>query len=767
VICLISALASHELTAQIPHGRDEELVKLRLQSRGLAALPVPGYAFCVERFRHRCCASSCRLERRGVGGTCMRRMRMFGLLLLFTVLGAGTGAQSRETLWFGLDAGADFPLLDAATYLGTGGATRALAGARIPAIAFLLGEVELGVSLQPVTGGKLLSGISALGRVGMEFPQGGFLSGSLYGLGGYLEGILIGANPFSRVAAGAFMAGGGAAAHIRVADSWSLVAGGEVWTAAGLGPFIRGYVGTRYHPVIRSLKPLAYELRELSALAFSGTSVVNLFPVLYEYYETRPIGVVTLTNTSSKPLVNLRVSFLVEDYMKAATPCVVIDRLAPGVSVPVDLHALFSEQVLSLTERTRITAKLLFDYTVAVWSLHQEVAVPMSLHARNEITWDDDRRAAAFVNNRDPAVLQFGRNTATWVESVGAEAVNANLRQAMGVFEALRLYGMTYVVDPSSPYNVASAQTGAVDFLQFPRETLLFSTGDCDDLSILYCAIMQSLNIETAFLTIPGHIYAAVGLGMTVEDARRIMSRPADLISRDGQAWLPVEVTALGSSFTEAWALGASEWREAEARGATGFFPVSAAWTEYKPVSVPGEQPELVMPSAAAFQTVYGRVLSAYVAQEILPFVRELSVAVSTAKDKPPVQNRLGVLYARYGMTEEALAQFNEALKAREYMPAMVNKANLLFLGGSWRDAQALYQRVLVLKPDTPAALLGLARCFHALRMYAQVAQPYDRLKKASPELAARFPYLDPAEAGSTRAAKAGGQGEVPWEYGE
>jgi len=690
-------------------------------------------------------------------------------LLLAAFCAASVGAQSRETLWMGMNAGADIPLFGAARYLQTGGTAGFLAGARIPSLQFLIAEVEIGGGLQPVAGtrGSLLSGVSALARVGAEFPQGSPFSGSVYGMGGYLQGILIGAAQFSPVTGGSVIMGGGLAAKYRLSDSWSLVAGADAWTAIGLGPILRGFLGARFHPVLRNFKPLAYELRNLSSLQFSALSVADLFPVLYEYYETRPMGRLTITNDSEKTISDLKISFFVDGYMKAPTPCPAVAQLAPGGTATIELHSLFSEKVLEVTEQTRITAKISFDYAVEVWKLHQETSVPLSLHARNEITWDDDRRAAAFVSSRDPAVLQFGRNTATWVEDVGAEAVNWNLRMAMGVFEALRLYGMTYVVDPASAYEDKSKQTGAVDFLQFPRETLRYSTGDCDDLSILYCSILQSLNINTAFVTVPGHIYVAVSLGLSPEDARRIFSRPDDLIYSGSGTWLPVEITALKSAFVEAWALGASEWREADKNGAAGFFPVKSAWEEYKPVGFPGEQLELAMPSNAAFQTVYGRELTGFVTQEIQPLVKELKASIASARDKAPSTNKLGVLYARYGLADEALEQFNQALRTREYVPAMINKANLMFLEGSSREAQTIYQRALVLQQDAPAALLGLARCYHALRNYARVAEPYEKLKKVNPALAAKYPYLDPGQAGSARAAQAGGSREMNWEYGE
>ena len=51
----------------------------------------------------------------------------------------------------------------------------------------------------------------------------------------------------------------------------------------------------------------------------------------------------------------------------------------------------------------------------------------------------------------------------------------------------------------------AELDKNAVDFLQFPRQTLVYGAGDCDDISILYNSLLESVGIRTAFITIPGH----------------------------------------------------------------------------------------------------------------------------------------------------------------------------------------------------------------------------------------------------------------------
>jgi hypothetical protein len=58
------------------------------------------------------------------------------------------------------------------------------------------------------------------------------------------------------------------------------------------------------------------------------------------------------------------------------------------------------------------------------------------------------------------------------------------------------------VVDPVTPYKKFS-QNLSVDFLQFPNQTLEYKARDCDDLSMLYNALLESVGIKTAFITIP------------------------------------------------------------------------------------------------------------------------------------------------------------------------------------------------------------------------------------------------------------------------
>jgi len=112
------------------------------------------------------------------------------------------------------------------------------------------------------------------------------------------------------------------------------------------------------------------------------------------------------------------------------------------------------------------------------------------------MTWDDDKRAAAFVSTKDPAVLKFSKNVTSYVKDKASKAINKNFLTALALFESLKLYGMSYAVDPTSPFTERSKSKTAVDYLQFPPQTLNYKAGDCDDLSILYAALLESLGVR-------------------------------------------------------------------------------------------------------------------------------------------------------------------------------------------------------------------------------------------------------------------------------
>ena len=247
---------------------------------------------------------------------------------------------------------------------------------------------------------------------------------------------------------------------------------------------------------------------------------VNIFPVFFKYYDNNPIGKVTIKNAENVPVENVKVSFYEKQYMNNPKEAEIIERMEPGEEKEVELYGLFTSKILEITEGTKLSSLITIDYTKEGQLLTREFIETVRVYNRNAMTWDDDRKASAFVTAKDPNVLKFAKNVVGWIKNDMSRAVNENLQIAIALHETLDLYGISYIIDPTTPYIELSQNELAIDYLQFPKQTLEFLAGDCDDLSILYASLLEASGIETAFVTTPGHIFIAFNLGMSPDEAR-------------------------------------------------------------------------------------------------------------------------------------------------------------------------------------------------------------------------------------------------------
>jgi hypothetical protein len=322
----------------------------------------------------------------------------------------------------------------------------------------------------------------------------------------------------------------------------------------------------------------------------------------------------------------------------------------------------------------------------------------------------------------------------------------------MGIHEALRATGLAYVVDPARPFDRMYQNKSTIDFLQFPAQTLDYRAGDCDDLAILYCALLESQSVSTAFITVPGHIFMAFSLDMNPEVARKAFLRPDELVYTEDGAWVPVEVTERKGDFLKAWETGAKEWRENQARGLAKLHPINDCWQTYEPVGFSGAAVSIAMPQEEAVVKACLADVSTFIAREIYPQVASLQAEIKKSHDPTKPTNRLGVLYAQHGILDLAEQQFAK-LAEKDYVPALINMGCIWYARGEPRKALGYYQRALAREPINAKALLYVARVNHDLENYGETKVAYESLKQLDPALAAQFGYLDLRGEEATRAA--------------
>ena len=291
-----------------------------------------------------------------------------------------------------------------------------------------------------------------------------------------------------------------------------------------------------------------------------------------------------------------------------------------------------------------------------------------------------------------------------------------------------------------------------VDSINLPRETLTKLAGDCDDLMVLFNALLESAGIETAFITAPGHIYLAFSTGIPAKDYRLIHPDAAMTLPIDGVLWVPMEITFIGDKdFDEAWRFGAEEfYRFVDDGDKLGLHFTRDAQAVFRPVGFEdrdlglqyGEEDNIVQNFKTALESAAGRVIGEY-------------ERIAREKNNSGDWNHLGVIRARFGDDAAAEEDFSRALSINaDYVPARINQANIYFMREEYQEALAVYQGVeKSLRGESgevsPAVsgpysrlLLSISQTHYAMGNFAEAERYSLILKEVNPELAGRYAYL-------------------------
>ncbi len=667
--------------------------------------------------------------------------------------------------------GVDIPMAESSSFFGTGGSVLLGVQYRLPSPPWFVSGA-LGYDYDPAPAGVPLYvsvGSVALG-IGMRFDIAPWLALEAGVLGGYFFSFLSDSsasdgNPCILVHAGILLLP--SPLHFSLGASFRSYLGLYTGIAASAGLSYDFPAGSAAPERIQENPPARPQtLNEETATPSASVelkelSFEDIFPVFHTYYDSHPLGKVVLHNTLDQPITDIKVSFQIKQFMDDPKVCTAPSELWREESVSVDLFGLFRPNILETTEATKAQAKVDIEYTFNGQVQRQSLVQTIRILDRNATNWTDDRKAAAFVTAKDPAVQTFSKNVNSVVKGKVQGAVNPNLLTAIALFETLHLFGLTYSQDPI-PISTTNKQVA--DYIQFPRQTLEYKGGKCSDFSVLYSALLESVGIETAFITIPGHIFIAFSTALTQTEARKNFSRADDLIFRFEKSWIPVEVTE-SAGFLQAWKDGAKEWRENLARDQAAFHPIREAWKLYEPVGLPGAGAAVSLPPSEKILDRYQAETTRFVEQEIFPTVAALESQIKKAQDPRKPANELGVMYARYGLYDRAQREFEKLLAKESYVPALLNMGNVLYLRDQKEKALDYFNLAYAKDPGNPRVLLAVAKVCHDLENYFQVRKVYAELKARDPDLALQFAYLDLKGEEATRAAEAGGvAGVVLWE---
>ncbi len=498
----------------------------------------------------------------------------------------------------------------------------------------------------------------------------------------------------------------------------------------------------------------------IRSIRFDQASLPALFAAMQSYYVKHPAGKITITNTDRQSVTEATVSFFQAGYMDSPTQATSLAELRPGESREIELLASFNQEVFRTEGVTPLTGEVIVSYKSRGRAAEQRQSLSYDLHDKTAVTWDDDQKVAAFITPADSAL----RNYASFIRQACKEetlpAYNNPLQLAMQVFHALGEIGCLYQADPALPFAKVQENPMVVDSISLPRDTLKRITGDCDDLTVLYCSLLETAGTQTGFITVPGHIYAAFNTRLGGREYGKLHPDRRMSINLDGELWLPVEITLIGKTgFLEAWRKGVEEWDAYESNPERrGFFKTRKCQELYRPVGL--RETDLGLQYGRK-ENILGNFRKDL--DRLIETITEETRSAARRSGSKQDYNKLGILYAellRYGPAEEA---FNQALRLDpSYDAARINLANLLFLKKDYpaalsrfRDA---YQQIQAKGEGSMAIglklLLNIAKTCYQMANYPEAAQYFSQAQSIDPEQVKQFAYLTERRPDEARAAE-------------
>ena len=420
----------------------------------------------------------------------------------------------------------------------------------------------------------------------------GLLAGFVPGLAQFLNGEYLEGAVYAAAFAGSIV--GMAVSSEAVpsgSDSVSLVPkpGYEVISGLSIVALVSTFISSMGDALITTwVRTNQYDDLLENADRLQGNLVVKelvidpLYAAHYRSYIDHPIGRITLSNSSAETIRNIRIVFEVKDYLSRDEDSAHVASLPKNETREIELFARFGDGFAAITESTPMVGEITVYYSISGTEFTQKKPVTFRIQHRNAFNWDDVRKIVSFVTSDDYPIVSFSRDTTAMFPEQSPDSDQPHLFAAMLIFDALGAYGCNYFPDPVTPFSEFSKT--AEDAIFYPRETLRYKSGDVDELSILYAALLESLDIPTALILGPEGILSAFDTGVREDAYRQVAEDKNLLVIYEGTVWLPVDLTEVGNSFLTAWEKASQIVREWDSTGAGTIVSTRDSWQEYPPV---------------------------------------------------------------------------------------------------------------------------------------------------------------------------------------
>ncbi len=426
----------------------------------------------------------------------------------------------------------------------------------------------------------------------------------------------------------------------------------------------------------------------------------DVYPLFMQLYKNDPVATIVLTNGESAEIRNVTVSFTAGKYTSSALKSEPIPLLKKMQNAAVDLTVDFSSDLLNFAENGMISGNLVIEYELLGKKKTAIQGISLSVSNRNSYIWGDTESLAAYISPDTPEVLEYAKYVAGIARNGLYSGMNRNLQFAATMFDSLKSSGIVYSGDQTTPYATFHLDSEP-DYIQYPLQTMDFSSGDLDELGILYASCLESVGIGTAFIPMEDDFLILVDTGLRPTAASNHFADTDTLVITDETVYFALSMAEFGSGFTKSRAKGSELIAKINSSEDAyyEFIETHYAWNNYPPAIYTGYGDVLEKPTQATVEALFKAAVTDYINSD-------LAVVIKRARDSGD-SNRLGLAYVRAGQYTNAKNEFAKAV-AKGNVSAMNNLGNVYMIEKNYSAAEKQYKQVLAIEPNNQTALSGL-----------------------------------------------------------
>ncbi len=482
--------------------------------------------------------------------------------------------------------------------------------------------------------------------------------------------------------------------------------------------------------------------RKESLVQVSNVKLNPIFGARYGSYKEGNIGTVTVENVGRNTLYNIKVNTDIAEITKSSTSTKTVRELKPGKKVTLAIPVAITKEILDIQEERDLAIRFSVIYKTKRGIFSYVEHDTILVHSKNSITWDDTAHLGSFITPREEVISDFARESVSALKRMESRGIPKKLQQAIYLFDVLGAAGISYVTDPNTGFAASHSKRRAVDYVMFARETLKKKAGDCDDLTVLYSSLLESVGISTAVVTIPGHVFMMFDTEIPANSYKDITDKKELIYVMNGTAWIPVEATMIGKTFYDAWKDGAGKVTRYKGQRSFEVVETSDAWNKFPPADI-GNASSLDLPDRDKINRLYAYDRDAFKSMSYEGALERLLAMVKRNNRDYKALNKIGIVYGKYMELKKAEEYFKKSVAAnRGYAPAYTNLGNIYLLNKDFGKAINYYSKAVDLKPNVHKYRINLARAYYENGGKFKAKSQYEIAVRKFPGYKKRYGYL-------------------------